>query len=123
MIKERMMEILFKREIDLSQETTGHAVTRKKDDRLDQYKVYSFNELGVHSHERQRTQHHLYGTEQGIKGTCLRQLYGSSGEIIHIFFSLHYESLYEDLLCLFSLGLKKLMSAACCASTFKRKCV
>ena len=54
---------LVQERIELSQETTGLPVSRKKEGRLDQHKVFSFNELGVHSHVRQRTQQHLDGTE------------------------------------------------------------
>ena len=54
---------LVQERLELSLETTGHPVTRKKEGGLDQHKVFSFNELGVHSYVRQRTQQHLHGTE------------------------------------------------------------
>ena len=56
-------ELVQERTAELSHETTGHPVTRKKEGRLDQHKVFSFNQLVFYSHVRQRTQQHLDGTE------------------------------------------------------------
>ena len=50
--------------IELSQEPTGPSSNQEGEDRLDRQKVFSFNELGVHSQVRQRLQQHMDGTER-----------------------------------------------------------